>query len=103
MKKSKKEFNDIKCPTCKKLKYENEWHGIMCDCYNLGLTLKQPEWDEVVKDEVWILNTNEGMLINCYYNGLASLTHKYLGEGTKIPVRIKCAKGKILIERIDNG
>ena len=60
----------------------------------------QPEWDEVVYSEIYTIRTQDGYeiagTIEIY---LADLVRKYFGIDS-IPVRIKCRKGAILIERI---
>ena len=82
----------IKCPTCG---IDRELYGGNCECNQL-----QPEWDEVREDEIRLFygDLNKDLEnIELWY-----LMEKYLyiALGSKSPVRIKCRKGKILIERI---
>ena len=62
---------------------------------------RPPEWDKVVEDTLIAEKTNDGLKMDGEKNSLTWLMGLYItGMNKSIPVRIKCRKGAILIERI---
>lgn len=58
----------------------------------------KPEWDEVVEDEMRKYGLNLASHVEPEKTEMTELFRKYFGDS--IPVRIKCRRGAILIERI---